>query len=197
MLKYVFALICLLFAQSAKGEQITPKYINDVFERVAKETKVPEKLLRAICFAESKFNPEAYNHGDGKGTNSAFGICQVLHSTARNYGFKDDNCYKSFEDVVTSQGKFIKASRTYKDCNLFGVYTNVTYAAKYLNEQLNRYNNSWISAIAAYNAGTLKVCKTGKVLRAKDRSVLWTCKKGGILNQHYVDDVLQALQENP
>lgn len=194
-MKYIFLLIFFI-SQQALGEEITTKYIDEVFARVSKEEKIPEKLLRAVCWSESKFNPEAYNHGDGTGMNHAFGICQVLYKTATEFGFKDANCERSFLDVEDEDGSLKKTSRSYKDCKLFGVYTNVVYGAKFLKSRLQMYDDSWISAIAAYNTGSVKICKTGKVYRAKDHTLLWKCKKGGILNQKYVDDVLQALQES-
>ena len=193
-MKYLLILL-LLFSQQAFSEEITPKYIDEVFARVSKEVDVPEKLLRAVCWSETKFNVEAYNHGDGTGNNSAFGICQVLYKTAVEYGFKDPRCEGSFLDVEDKDGKLKKTSRSYKECKLFGVYTNVLYGAKYLKSRLDLYDGSWVSASAAYNTGTVRICKTGKVYRAKDKTFLWKCTKGGILNQKYVDDVLQALQE--
>jgi soluble lytic murein transglycosylase-like protein len=196
VLKPIFILFFFALSTSASAEQITTKYIDEVFKRVSQEVEVPEPLLRAICWNETHFNPEAYNHGDGKGNNHALGICQVLYETARERGFKDENCTKNFSDTVDETGKLLKAERSYKTCKLFGVYTNVTYAAIYLKEKLVQYDGSWVAAIASYNAGALKYCKRGYVKRVKDNSFLWRCKKGEILNQKYVDDVLQALQEN-
>ena len=159
----------------------------EALKRAAKKVGVPPELLKAICTAESNLRPSAYVHADGGDENSAFGMCQILYRTARGMGFKGDSCL----------GKdFNKLPRTYKNCNLFGPYTNSYWAARYLKYQLNRYNGSWISAIAAYNTGSLKICKTGKVIRKKDRKVLYTCQKGGLYNQRYVDRVLRALQEN-
>lgn len=195
MLKLILIAMVLINGTKAYAEEITEAYINEVFARVAKEVDVPVKVLRAICWSESRLNPEGYNHGDGVGTNHAFGICQVLHSTARERGFSDDRCYEDFQDKIAEDGTLVKAKRTFKECKLFGVATNVTLAAKFLKEKLNQYDNSWISAIAAYNTGSLRTCKTGKVFRAKDKSVLYTCKKGGLLNQRYVDGVLKAIEE--
>lgn len=192
----ILMILATVFAFQAQAEEISDKYLNEVFARVSKEVDVPEKLLRAVCWSESHFNTEAYNHGDGSGMNHAFGICQVLYKTAVEYGFKDLNCEKSFLDHTNAKGKLVKASRTYSDCKLFGAYTNIYYAAKYLKSRMNMYDGSWIFGIAAYNTGTLRMCKTGKVYRLKDHSVIARCIKGGILNQEYIDNVLQALQEN-
>lgn len=169
--------------------------IDATFARVAREQEVPEKLLKAICWSESKFDSEAFNFGDGSGTNHAFGICQVLYNTAKGFGLNDVNCYKDFSRLKAPLGIEHKISRGYKDCKLFGIYTNMTYAAKYLKLKLDSYDNSWISGTAAYNSGSLKTCKSGLVHRAKDHSVLYTCKKGGLLNQKYVDRVFEALAQ--
>lgn len=193
MIKYLHTILIILLTSTAYAgdDSVSEAYIDEAFQTISTEVGVPPSLLRAICWSESKHDPEAFNHGDGAGNNHAFGICQVLHSTAREFGFRDDNCYKSF-DILPGP---VKTSRKYKDCKLFGVKTNITYAAKYLKSKLDKYDNSWISAIAAYNTGILRTCKTGKVLRVKDRSVLYTCKRGGILNQKYVDGVIKALDE--
>lgn len=188
-MKYYILLLSvfLLGAGPVKAEYISPSLLDETFTRVSEEVGVPVKLLRGICWAESKHQPGAYNHGDGVGTNHAFGMCQVLHSTARDFGFKDANCYRDFRNSKTM---------TYNDCKLFGIYTNIFYGAKFLKTKLDQYEGNWEKAAAAYNAGSVRVCKTGKVLRAKDKSFLWNCKKGGVLNQKYVDDVLQAIREN-
>jgi len=195
MLKYIIALMSALVVSQTATAQEAKEY-QEVFDRIAKEEGVPPALLRAICWAESKLKPDAYNHGDGVGTNHAFGMCQVLNSTAQDFGFSDPNCIKDFQHKTDKKGSLIKVSRTHKDCKLFGIETNIRYAAKYLKSRMVAYDDSWIHSIAAYNSGTVRICKTGVVLRAKDKSVLWKCKKGGILNQKYVDDVLRALQEN-
>jgi len=157
-------------------------------DRAAEKVGVPKKLLRAICAAESGLKPWAYRYGDGGSQrNSAFGICQVLHSTAKAYGFRDENCYKDFRNSYFRE-------RNYKACKLFGPYTNSLIAARYLKYQLKRYDGSWISAIAAYNSGSLRICKNGKVRDRMTRKILYRCKKGGLLNQKYIDRVLRILE---
>lgn len=196
MLRIFITLLMLIVSSKAfSGEEsISPEYIDTAFRKAATDVGVPLVLLKAICWSESKYDPKAYNHGDGTGSNHAFGICQVLHSTAREFGFKDENCYRDFSSVRPPLADSA-LPRSYKGCKLFGVQTNIHYAAKYLKSKMNAYDNSWISSIAAYNTGSLRICKTGKVYRAKDKSFLYTCKKGGLLNQKYVDGVLEALKE--
>lgn len=195
MLKHIITIIFLTFSASAYGQHISQEYIDQAFEKAAAKEGVPLTLLRAICWAESKHNPAAFSEGDGRGNNHAFGLCQVLHETAIEYGFKDKNCFKDFSNHTDENGRLVTPSRTYRNCKLFGVETNTYYAAVVLKEKLDKYDGSWIYAIAAYNTGTVRICKTGVVHRAKDGSVLWKCHRGGILNQAYVDRVLKALEE--
>lgn len=193
MKTFLIALMVILSSKAfSKEEEITASYIEEAFKSGAQEVGVPLVLLKAICWSESKYNPKSFNFGDGSGNNHAFGICQVLHSTAREHGFKDENCYRDFSEV---QAPVKGPDRNYHGCKLFGVKTNIHYAALYLKDRLDAYDQSWISAIAAYNTGSLRTCKTGKVYRVKDHSFLYTCKKGGLLNQKYVDGVLEALKE--
>ena len=158
---------------------------NSTFKEVAEIEKVPELLLKSICYAESKLDILAFNYGDQSDQNHAFGICQVLYETAADLGLKDSNCTKDF--------RFI--SRSYKDCKLFGIKTNITYAARYLKQQMLKYNDSWISSIAAYNSGSLRTCNTGVVKRRYDGKILYRCEIGGLLNQRYVDRVLYFMEQ--
>lgn len=183
---FVRYLICLVFYSSIAISN-TP-YIEKSIKKAANKNKVPPSLLRAICSAESNLDPHAYRFGDGGEKNSAIGMCQILYNTARDYGFNDKRCAKSFKGLD-------KMSKIYKTCKLFGPYTNAYYAAKYLKFQLDRYDNSWISAIAAYNTGSLRICETGKVKSSSTGEILYKCEKGGLLNQKYVDRVLKALED--
>lgn len=101
-------------------------YINTIIF-AAKTVKVPSALLLAICMHESKLNNHV-NQFDGG--SPSYGICQIKEDTARDMGFK---------------GKTEK---------LMEPYTNAYYAAKYLKYQLQRYDNDFCRATAAYNAGT-------------------------------------------
>lgn len=96
---------------------------------VAQKVGVPISLLLAICSHESgglKTNP--LNPND-KGTPS-YGVCQVKSGTAQMLGYKGTE-----EELMVPK-------------------TNITVAAKYLKKQLERYDNDWCKAAAAYNAGT-------------------------------------------
>lgn len=194
-MKFLLSLI-ILIANTAEAKP-SKKYIQESFEKAAKQVGVPALLLEAICAAESNQRPEAFNFQDGHSTNHAFGMCQVLYETALELGSpKDENCLRDFRTKKQQKKAGIEnpivIERNYKTCKLFGPFTNALYAAKYLARKLKLYDNSWISAIASYNTGILKTCTTGKVHDSKG-NLLYTCKKGGLLNQRYVDRVMDYM----
>ena len=127
-------------------EAASKSYVDRMFEKVSKKVQVPEPLIRAICYSESRHQPSAYVYGDGGKGNHAFGLCQVLRKTAAQFVRVDESCKNDF------RGK----KKTHKECNLFGPYVNILAAAKYLKWQLNRYNHSWTNAIAAYTSGSVR-----------------------------------------
>lgn len=170
----------------------SPKYVNESIAKAAKEVSVPVELLKAICTAESNLKTDSYVHSDGGNNNHAFGICQVLLNTAGDYGFKDERCREDYRKR--------HSERVYSTCKLFGPFTNALYAGKYLKSKLDKYNGSWINAIAAYNSGSIKVCpKEGFYMSYRDgikrldkpRKV--SCIPGELLNRKYVDRVLKAM----
>jgi soluble lytic murein transglycosylase-like protein len=114
---------------------------------------------------------------------------------------ENEDCLKDFRSKKTILQKkgfipehYVELERDFTTCPLFGPATNAKYAARYLARQIKRYNGSKISGIAAYNTGSLRVCTTGRVLRAKDKTFLYSCQKGGLLNQKYVDRVLDGVK---
>lgn len=160
--------------------------IPDAIIAAAQREGVPPEVLLAICTVESGLDRNAYNHSDGGLKNSAFGVCQVLLTVANHYGFEDPSCRKNF---------IKKSSRSTDTCKLFDPYTNAIYAAKVLKYQLIRYDYHLIYAIAAYNTGSIKICKTGQVRSKHSRQVLYKCQIGALANRRYVDKVLRYLQE--
>lgn len=101
-----------------------------MFNTATDKFDLPKGLLSAICYIESKHDPEAVNQDDGD--SESLGICQIKEETARSIGFKGTK-----EQLMRPR-------------------TNVYYAAKYLKQQLNRYDNNAMKAVAAYNAGSYK-----------------------------------------
>lgn len=160
-------------------------YNNTAFKEISKEIGVREPLLRAICWAESNHKAHAYNHGDATSTDHAFGMCQVLYSTAHGMGLSDTRCLGDFQDVSY-------ADRTYKGaCKLFGPRTNIRYAAKYLKKLMDRYDGNEFKAISAYNLGSYRECRDGWLYYKGER--FKPCIIGGPANLYYIDRVQEAL----
>lgn len=125
--------------------------VKALIKRQALAVGVPPQLLIAICSVESGLNPYVTNFHDG-GRHS-HGLCQVQTRTARWLG-----CARNAEQL-------------YKPA------INAKCAAEYLRYQLKRYKGYEPYAVAAYNTGTLKRTKTGR-----------------IVNQDYVDKVYKRLK---
>lgn len=123
-----------------------------LFASVTSTYHLPTGLLGAICYVESGHKVAAINHHDGG--SSSLGTCQIKINTARLVGFKGT------------------------EKQLMEPANNVKYAGAYLAYQIKRYNHI-PSAVAAYNAGSLKLNSKGK-----------------IVNQKYVDLVFNKWLEN-
>jgi len=158
--------------------------VENTIVRAANEVGVPAKLLKAICFVESSFNPQAYNHSDGGGSNHAYGVCQVLINTAVQFGFNNHGC----NDII----EYRMEDRTPENCKLFDPYVSALYGAKYLKYQLDRYSNKRDYALAAYNAGSARVCETGVINGRKGRKL---CEIGEFINQGYVEKVKSIMKK--
>lgn len=89
------------------------------------EAKNLPSELALIPLVESGFNPQALSN---KG---AAGIWQILAPTGRQYGLKIDKMYDGRLDIITS----------------------TEAALKYLKFLHREFDNDWMLAIAAYNAG--------------------------------------------
>ncbi len=103
---------------------------------------LPEGLLPAICYVESKHVIRAINVDDGG--SSSVGVCQLKLATARLMGYTGT------------------VSRLQTDAA-----TNAYYAAKYIRYQLDRYGGDSHKAVSAYNAGTHRVNDLGQTKNRK------------------------------
>lgn len=129
---------------------------------------LPPGLLSAVCYVESKHQPQYYiNYNDGDG--HSLGECQVKLETAKMMGYR----WKVAPGQSEEEAEMIAANRLRDNVKL-----NTKYAAKYLKYQLDRYKGDIPKAIAAYNAGTYR-----------------TNKKGLTLNRKYVNKVMKAWSE--
>lgn len=129
-------------------------YLILAFSSVSQTFDLPPGLLSALCFVESRHNPEAIHMDDGG--SASLGICEIKLNTAKGLGFKG-----SQKDLMQPQ-------------------INIYYAGKYLKQQLVRYDGNYLKAVASYNAGKYRVDDMGatknwvyvhKVMKT------WTVKK--------------------
>jgi soluble lytic murein transglycosylase-like protein len=191
-MRFLVALALLVSSSAVFG--VSKEYINNAFKLVSEEEGVDEMLLRAICWVESNHKPHAYRHGDASRSDHAFGMCQILYSTARGLGLKDDKCLRDFQDMLPHE-------RNYSSCKLFGPKTNIRYAARFLKQLLERYTNNEFKSVLAYNSGRYIVCKDGWLYvnqiqedGSYERIQFKRCLKGGPVNLYYASKVLHWLE---
>ena len=98
--------------------------------------------LALLPFVESEFNPYA------RSIDGATGIWQFIPSTGRGYGLKTNWWYDGKRDVIASTDA----------------------ALKYLTELSVRFNNDWLLAMAAYNAGPTRVRKAINKNKSKGKA---------------------------
>jgi len=160
---------------------IDSKYINASLEKAAKRAGIPESLLRAVCHTESGLTPSAFRKNDGPGLNNhAFGLCQVIRTTAEKIARrKDDNCLEDFSKVPSRK-------RIYSNCRWFGPLTNATIAALFLRDKIIANKGDVEKAISAYNYGHVKYKKN----KTKKYS---NSNKKVFVNQKYVDKVTRFM----
>lgn len=123
-----------------------------IFMNVTQVLSLPPGLLSAVCWVESNHRTRVVNYHDGG--SESFGVCQIKINSARLVGFVG----------------------TQKD--LRDPKVNVFYAGKFLKHQMDRYSGDIPKAVAAYNAGSYRLNKQGKVK-----------------NNYYVGKVLNAWVE--
>ena len=120
----------------------------------ANKVGIAPALLVAVCHTET--NLKNIHNMDDKGSPS-YGVCQVKYDTVK-WMAKISNNYKM--------------SR-WTDQDLKIPSKNAEAAAVYLKYQLNRYDNNWCAAIAAYNAGS---AIESKVAPGKPRNYLYVTR---------------------
>ncbi|HEY2987314.1 MAG TPA: tetratricopeptide repeat protein [Candidatus Binatia bacterium] len=100
----------------------------ETVQKLAKENSLDPYLVVALIRQESLFDPRAVSPA------SAFGLMQLLHSTA------------------TRTASRLKLAAPHRD-GLFEPELNLTLGIHHLKELLQRHSNNLVKAIAAYNAG--------------------------------------------
>jgi len=161
----VFLLLSLFFsthsyaASRQKAKVKRAEFVDDqkILQAAKELGAFDHKLVLAVVKIESGNNRFAYNGSDrdGRGT---YGLMQLKVATAKYMGF------------------------TGKSSDLYDWKTNLKYGIRYLNYQYRRYG-SVPSTLAAYNAGSVIICKKNS---KKNRR----CTPGTFVNQNYVRSVL-------
>ena len=99
-----------------------------------KERNLSKALVFSLIRQESAFNPRARSSSD------AFGLMQLIPSTARAMARKIKQPYRGIHDLYHPE-------------------KNIRLGTYYLKHLLQKYDNSFILAVAAYNAGETPVKK--------------------------------------
>ncbi len=125
-------ILILLFSvirvQDIVIKKIYPQKYNAYVEKYALEYGVDSMLVYAIIKAESNFKPHI------KSNSNAMGLMQLLEDTAK--------------ETAT------KIGIEYTDGCLYEPETNIRLGIKYFSDLLKEYNNNYMLALTAYNAGT-------------------------------------------
>ena len=116
------------------GGLLFPLAFQEEVEREAIRQKVSPALLFALIRQESAFNKQARSPAD------AFGLMQLLPSTARAMARKMRIPYRRYSDLYNAE-------------------KNISLGTAYFKNLLSKYNGSLILAAAAYNAGGTPVKK--------------------------------------
>jgi len=143
-----------------KIDRITSHFVDkfDYSDKIIDEMKVLDYkcLVRAIASIESDYEEEAVVY-EKNVDDFSYGLMMLRCDTAKGIGLK-------------------------RECEiLLDPWWNIYYGIKYFNKQLRRYNNDVDKAIAAYNAGKVYICRTGKTRKGKK------CEIGKFTNQRHVD----------
>lgn len=124
---------------------------------------VPTELYY-LAMIESGFSPSAYSHA------KALGIWQFIEGTGTRYGLRVDRYADERKDPIRA----------------------TISASMYLND-LNNVFDSWYLAMAAYNAGELRILRA--IMKAKTRN-FWDLARGKYLpaeTMNYIPKFLAAL----
>jgi hypothetical protein len=108
-----------------------PRPYSDLIEAYSREQSVDPCLVQALIREESFFR------SDSQSPANAFGLMQLLHSTAR--------------EVARNADRKIKVK------DLYDPETNIRLGLSYLKKLLDRYDGRLYLALAAYNAGPERV----------------------------------------
>ncbi len=129
ILVFVFILLFGVFKiQDIILKKIYPTKYSEYVYRYSKEYDVDPILVFAIIKAESNFNPNVVS------SSNAIGLMQLMDTTAEEIAKKLDV-------------NFVKGA------SLYNPELNIRLGTKYFSNLMKEYNNNYLLALTAYNAG--------------------------------------------
>ncbi len=121
-----------VFVVGSIRKSLYPREYSEYVTKYCAEYSVPESLVYAVIYTESRFDPEARSHV------GAIGLMQLMPDTL--------DWLSRLLDEEAPTGEITDPE------------TNVKYGTYYLRHLYNRFG-SWETALAAYNAGHGRVGK--------------------------------------
>ncbi len=109
-------------------KQIYPQKYSEYVTKYSDEYGIDSMLIYAIIKAESNFNPNI------KSSSNAMGLMQLIEDTAKETASK--------------------VGIQYTEGCLYDPETNINLGIRYYSELLEEYDNNYLLALTAYNAGT-------------------------------------------
>ena len=120
-----------------------PLEFQEEVEIASQRWQVDRSLIFSIIRQESAFNVRARSPAD------AFGLMQLIPSTARQTAKKNQIPYRNFRD-------------------LYRPLKNIFLGTAYIKSLLNQYDNNFSFSVSAYNAGNTPVDKWKEKLKDQD-----------------------------
>lgn len=155
------------FAQAEHWDAIDARFPlawHEQFYKYSLQTGVEQSWLLAMARQESGFSPLA------RSAVGAVGVLQLMPATAKR---------------VTKE-----LGEAYNEAKLTETEYNIRLGSHYLSKQLKQFDNNYILATAAYNAGPKSVRQWLKVQNIEDDWVLWVATIPFAETRDYVKNIL-------
>lgn len=130
----LFLILKVFKFQNILLKKIYPKDYSEYVYKYAEEYNVDPLLVFAIIKAESNFNPNVISNSE------AIGLMQLMDATAEELSNKLNILYV-------------------KKASLYNPELNIQLGTKYFSNLMKEYNNNYMLALTAYNAGIGNVNK--------------------------------------
>jgi soluble lytic murein transglycosylase-like protein len=141
---------------------LEPEEAETLIVKLTKKYDLELPLILAVIEIESMFNPNDVS------TAGAVGLMQLMPVTARELGLRVPRYKNPLNPIPNSRLD-----------ERFDPKENVEAGMKYLNDMIERYNNNYVLALCAYNAGPGRVDNTPPAIHETEKHV------GKVLNRYY------------